>query len=332
MNGKPFIVAGPCSAESGVQVLEAAFALKGRADMFRAGLWKPRTSPGAFEGVGECGLAWLQDARDKTGLPVCTEVMCAAHVRLCLETGIDAVWLGARTTSNPYLVQEIADALKGSGLKVFVKNPLSPDAALWAGAVRRLSGCDVTLVHRGFTPIEGGVWRNDPRWGVPLALRAEFSGMPILCDPSHMAGNAALVPEAAQKAMDLGFDGLMVEVHPHPEVALTDAAQQLSPEGFARMLDSLTCRTPDCGTALEGLRARIDEIDSDIVRSLAERMALSRKIGEWKRVNGVQIVQPGRWDEVMKGVYAQARMLGVSECLVREIFNLIHEESVYNQK
>jgi len=332
------LIAGPCSAESREEVLSSAAALKALGvDTFRAGLWKPRTSPSSFEGAGAEGLPWLVEVRGSLGMRVATEVASPAHVRACLAAGLDLLWLGARTTANPFLVQEIADSLSGcSAVTVMVKNPVNPDLELWAGAIERLrkaSVGEIVAVHRGFSSFEKLRYRNNPLWQIPVNLRGRFPGMKILCDPSHIAGDASLVGEVAQKALDLGFDGLMVEVHPNPSEALSDAAQQLSPISFAEMIDGLSVRSSDSSDSafnekLCALRSRIDGIDDSLIALLSERMAASREIGELKKSGGVAIVQSSRWDEVLSSALELGRSRGLPEALVRDLFTLLHEASI----
>ena len=336
-----FLIAGPCSAESPQQVMETARGLTGcGVSVFRAGLWKPRTHPGCFEGVGAEGLPWLLAVREETGLPVMTEVAGAKHVEACLKAGLDALWIGARTTANPFLVQEIADALAGSDTPVYIKNPVHPDPELWAGAVERLQRAGVRrigLVLRGFTTPESGPCRNAPLWHLAVGMRTRFPELPLLVDPSHIAGERSLVPEIAQKALDLGLDGLMVEVHAHPEAALSDAAQQLSPADFRSLLGSLRARAldtdaPDYREGIEALRARIDTIDGQLLALLASRMDISREIGRYKKDHGITILQPGRWDALLEEVLAEGRRRGLPEEFVRKVFSAIHEESVRRQE
>ena len=336
-----FLIAGPCSAESPQQVMETARGLTGcGVSVFRAGLWKPRTHPGCFEGVGAEGLPWLLAVREETSLPVMTEVAGAKHVEACLKAGLDALWIGARTTANPFLVQEIADALAGSDTPVYIKNPVHPDPELWAGAVERLQRAGVRrigLVLRGFTTPESGPCRNAPLWHLAVGMRTRFPELPLLVDPSHIAGERSLVPEIAQKALDLGLDGLMVEVHAHPEAALSDAAQQLSPADFRSLLGSLRARAldtdaPDYREGIEALRARIDTIDGQLLALLASRMDISREIGRYKKDHGITILQPGRWDALLEEVLAEGRRRGLPEEFVRKVFSAIHEESVRRQE
>lgn len=335
------LIAGPCSAESREQVLEAASMVKAAgADLFRAGVWKPRTHPGCFEGVGEEALEWLVEARRQTGLDVVTEVAKAGHVELCLDAGVRNMWLGARTTINPFLVQEIADALKGSDARILLKNPVAPDTGLWVGAVERMRSAgmkDIVLVHRGFVSREKGRYRNDPMWQVLLEIRHELPGIPIICDPSHIAGDSALVPEVAQMAMDLGLDGLMIECHPDPGKALSDAAQQLSAAQLSDLLGSLVIRSADSPDEkfkadLSALRAQIDLLDASLVDALARRMDISRHIGQLKKENRISILQAERWDVVMEDVLSRAAESGLDSRLVEEVFALIHAYSVKQQQ
>ena len=335
------LIAGPCSAESREQVLEAASMVKKTgADMFRAGVWKPRTHPGCFEGVGERALEWLADVQRHFGMEVVTEVANATHVQQCLNAGIHNMWLGARTTINPFLVQEIASALEGSGARVLLKNPVAPDTGLWVGAVERMRAVgikDIILIHRGFVAREKGKYRNDPMWQVLLEIRHELPDVPIVCDPSHIAGDRALVPEIAQMAMDLGLDGLMIECHPNPEVALSDAAQQLSPSQLSDLLSSLVVRSADSAdekfrSAISALRTQIDAVDAEIIDALARRVGISRQMGQLKKENNISIVQAERWDVVLGDVLSRAAASGLDKKLVEDIFALIHADSVKQQQ
>lgn len=336
---RPYIIAGPCSAESRDMILATAHELSAlRVDAFRAGIWKPRTRPGSFEGVGVKGLEWLVEARASTGLPVGTEVACREHVEAVMDAGLDFVWIGARTTPNPFLVQEIAEALSGSRMKVWVKNPVSQDAGLWAGAVERLRSCginDIGLIFRGFSSFEKVIGRNASQWLQAVQMRSSFPDIPMLCDPSHMAGRRALVPQMACRAMNLGMEGLMVESHCHPEAALSDSAQQLTPSALAELLDSLEVREADDNEVIEQLsifRDRIDDIDEQILSLLASRMEVSREIGELKKAHSISIIQPERWEHVLAGAKTNAAMLGLSDELVEPLFSIIHDASVSEQK
>ncbi|HSV87779.1 MAG TPA: chorismate mutase, partial [Bacteroidales bacterium] len=297
----PFVISGPCSAENQKQVLETALGLAstGLVSVLRAGVWKPRTRPHSFEGKGEEALQWLIEARDATGLPVAVEVASPTHIELCLKYDIDMVWIGARTSVNPFSVQEIADALFGTELPVLVKNPVNPDIKLWIGAIERIyqAGIDqIIAVHRGFNTYDDSVFRNAPLWEIPIELKRIFPGLPIICDPSHIAGTRRLLLQVAQHAMDLDFDGLMLESHCNPELALTDADQQLTPEGLLELVNNLVLRRSGCVKGeptrqLETYRRHIDEIDRNILYFLSKRMEMVEKIGELKKENNITILQ-----------------------------------------
>lgn len=334
----PLIIAGPCSAESEEQLVATAAALKatGRVHLFRAGLWKPRSRPSSFAGEGARALEWLRRVKGETGLPVTVEVASPEHAAACLEAGIDAVWLGARTVSNPFSVDAIVSALQGADIPVMVKNPLSPDLELWVGAIERVYSAGIrkiAAIHRGFTPYDKSRYRNLPKWELAIELRSRIPSLPVICDPSHMSGKAALVPEIAQKALDMNMAGLMVEVHNDPEHALSDKDQQLDPAGFEKMMDGLLFRTSTSGNSgfinhLEELRNRIDSIDHQLIGLLASRMRISGEMGEFKCRNGVTVFQLERWLEII-----QTRTHhGISEGLDREfigrVIRIIHEESI----
>lgn len=335
------IISGPCSAESEMQVMKTAEALcTAGIDWFRAGLWKPRTRPGNFEGMGEKAIPWMQRVRDEFGMRICTEAACAKHVSICTAAGFDMLWIGARTTSDVFSVQEIAEALKGFGMPVFVKNPMSQDIGLWAGAVERLrmQGINnIGLIHRGFASFEKSAYRNLPKWKEAILMRSLFPEIPLFCDPSHIAGDARYVGEIAQKALDLGLDGLMVECHCDPGSALSDAGQQLTPDEFISLLNSLNVRSsdndsPDYRTKLSELRSIIDLCDEAIIEALARRMKVSGEIGRIKRENNVSILQPGRWDEVIEAAVLSGKDKGLEESFIRDIFNEIHKASVTTQE
>lgn len=337
---RPYIIAGPCSAETREQVLSTARGVKlAGADMFRAGLWKPRTRPGSFQGVGEQGMEWLCEVRDSLGLRVCTEVACAAHVKACLDAGIDCLWIGARTAANPFQVQEIADSLKDREVRVLIKNPVNPDIELWAGDVERFAEAgikDIMLVHRGFSPSSPLKYRNDPQWGIAVRMRSRFPQLQMLCDPSHIGGSREYVPEIAQRALDLGMDGLMTEVHCTPESALSDSSQQLCVEEFALLVKGLEFRTAESTDkalrdTLETMRSRIDILDEQIVSLLSERMKLSREIGMTKKANNISIVQTARWEEVLSNVRECAIKNSLDPGFVENIFNCIHGASINEQ-
>jgi len=337
---RPCIIAGPCSAESEEQVMAAARELSAAGvKVFRAGIWKPRTRPGCFEGVGEQGLEWLRRVKRETGMYVCTEVARGQHVRACLDAGVDMVWIGARTTTNPFLVEEIAQALKGSDVPVLVKNPINPDLDLWLGALERLNRQGIRkigVVHRGFSTFDRIKYRNAPYWQVVLEMRTRFPKLPIFCDPSHMAGDRAYVREIAQRSMDLGLDGLMVESHCSPDCALSDARQQLTPADLAELLNTLLVREsstedPVYNHTIKQLRSNIDELDSKLVRLLGERMKISRLIGQNKKANNISIIQIERWDEIMNTVYKIGAEYQMDKDFLDKVFSLIHEASAEEQ-
>ena len=329
------IIAGPCSAESReqLQLTVAHLANTPNITMIRAGVWKPRTRPGGFEGLGEPALRWMQELQAEYGIPFCCEVARPEHVDLCTRHDITTVWLGARTTANPFMVEELCEALRGSKMQVMVKNPMNPDVRLWLGAIERLQQCGVTVsaaIHRGFSMYDNRGYRNDPLWEVPMELRRLLPELPLLCDPSHIAGRADKVPAVAQAAMQLGFDGLMVEVHPTPTKALTDAQQQLTPDALSELIASLPQPTTSQPTApaLESLRDRIDELDHEMLRLLAERMDASRQIASLKRQAGMSVYQPKRWEAVLTDRMEQAEGLALDQAFVKELLEKIHGESV----
>jgi chorismate mutase len=338
--GRPLHIAGPCSAESPEQLLAAArpLAAQGHVHVFRAGIWKPRTRPGGFEGAGVVALEWLRHVREETGLPVMTEVATARHVEACLEADIDMLWIGARTTPNPFSVQEIADALRGVDIPVFVKNPVNPDLHLWTGALERLSAAGIrrlAAVHRGFNWFEHTHLRNAPMWEFPIRLMAAHPELEVVCDPSHIAGDPVHLRAVAQRAMELGMGGLMVEVHADPANAWSDARQQITPEEHEALVRDLTCRTahppPELDAHLAELRAEIDRIDERIARELGERMAVAARIGAHKRAHRVAIVQPERWEAILERLLNMAPELGLGERFVREFMDCVHRESIRKQ-
>ena len=339
-SSRPYVIAGPCSAESEEQLMRTALALKADGvEVFRAGLWKPRTRPGCFEGVGAVAVPWMQRVRKETGMRICTEVANASHVQLVADAGFDMVWIGARTTANPFLVEEIAKALESTEMAVMVKNPVSSDLELWAGAVERLRRHGVTrigLIHRGFTTSTELVYRNAPEWHIAIEMRRRYPEMPLVCDPSHMGGDRAYVKEISQKALDLGFDGLMIESHCTPDCALSDAAQQLTPQDLEGLLHALAVRLEDCDDdsyrqEMAALRARMDLLDSKLVEALASRMEISREIGRLKKQNNISILQIDRWQDVMDQVGTSAVSRGIDPDFVIRIFNEIHRASVAEQ-
>lgn len=337
-HSRPAVIAGPCSAESEEQMMFVAMALReAGVGVLRAGAWKPRTKPGGFEGYGEAALPWIVRAARSCGMLSATEVATAAHVHAAIEAGIDMLWLGARTTANPFAVQEIADTLKACGrnVPVLVKNPVSPDLELWLGAIERLSAAGMTrlaAVHRGFGAYGENYYRNAPLWRVPIELHRRVPVLPLLCDPSHIAGRREIVGEVAQEAMDMGFDGLMVEVHCCPETALSDARQQLTPQAFADMLHSLTLRSgAEAAPGMDALREEIDRIDDRLLALLAERMRVSDSIGRCKQAAGIPVVQPARYRELIDRRCAQAAEQGLNPEFVRAVLAAVHEESVARQ-
>ena len=332
---KPLLIAGPCSAESEEQVMAVASALAGKTAFFRAGLWKPRTRPGCFEGVGKEGLLWMQRVRNELSLPVATEVATAEHVELALSAGIDLLWVGARTTANPFAVQEIADALRGCDVPVFVKNPVNPDLELWIGALERLNNAGVTrlgAIHRGFSSYGEKYFRNAPQWQLPLELRRRLPQLPLVCDPSHISGKRELIMSLSQQAMDLNFDGLMIETHCNPVCALSDSRQQVTPDELAIILDRIVHRSvsTDNGEFLT-YRNRIDEIDEALMELIAKRMEISREIGELKRERGLTVFQPSRYDETMKRCAAYCERAKLDAEAMKDIFEAIHSESIRQQ-
>jgi chorismate mutase len=335
------LIAGPCSAETPEQTLAAC---QGAADagacILRAGIWKPRTRPDAFPGVGEEGLPWIVEAGRQLGLPVTVEVASARHAELALEAGVDILWIGARSTVSPFTVQEIADALRGTDVPVLVKNPVNPDLELWIGALERLwlSGIRrMGAIFRGFSVYKPGVYRNAPMWELPIELHRRFPSLDILCDPSHICGRRDLIPEIAQHALDLDFNGLMIETHPRPEEAWSDAAQQLSPRALLDVLHGLhrrrsTVDDPEFLANLEALRYDIDQLDEEIIRLMGQRMEVSREIGLFKRLKDVTILQLNRWQTIYDSRILRTMHAGLSEAFAREFIQAIHNESIRQQE
>lgn len=331
------VIAGPCSAESQEQVLETAAGLAAFGiHVFRAGIWKPRTHPGSFEGVGTPGLKWLQQVKRDYGMKVATEVAGEKHVFECIKYGVDMVWLGARTTANPFLVQEIADALSDTDIPVLVKNPVNPDLDLWIGALERLNRAGVKklgVIHRGFSSSEKMAYRNDPLWKIAIELRTRYPELPFFADPSHMGGSRDYLQEISQRAMDLGLDGLMIESHCNPSAALSDASQQLTPKALQQMLESSVVRDNDSDSreyreGIDQLRAQIDIIDENLLYAFNTRMGVSRKIGQYKKDHNIAILQTSRWDSILEKMKEKARQSGLSEEFIETVFTAIHEESV----
>lgn len=334
----PFLIAGPCSAESEEQLIATAKELKkiGKVSAYRAGIWKPRTRPGMFEGVGQEGLKWMQNVKKETGLKVATEVANVEHVEACLKHDIDILWIGARSSANPFTVQSIADALRGSGTIVFVKNPVNPDLQLWIGALERINRAGIKrigAIHRGFSPFRKTVFRNDPTWSIPLDLKTQCPDLPIICDPSHITGSRDLIGFMAQKALDLDMDGLMIESHINPEEALSDAAQQLTPRDLDKIIFDLVLREPvsnnhEFKTHLDKLRAEIDQLDEEIIQQLSARMKIAKKIGEYKRENDVTIFQMSRWEQLLEARIAVGTAMGLSEQFMKGMLQHVHQESI----
>ena len=338
---RPSVVAGPCSAETEEQIMETARGLRESGiNVFRAGIWKPRTHPGCFEGIGVPGLKWLQKAKKEYGLKVATEVANEKHVYECLKHGVDMVWIGARTTANPFLVQEIADALSGTDIPVLVKNPVNPDLDLWIGALERLNRAGIRklgVIHRGFSTFDKIRYRNEPHWEIAIELRSRYPELPFFTDPSHMGGSRDYILEISQRSLDLGFEGLMIESHCNPSVALSDAKQQLTPAEFKELLhNQIEVRDSDSDSKewrenIDQLRAKIDVIDENLLYNLGSRMKISRQIGEYKKNNNIAILQTSRWDAILAKVVEKGREHGLTEKFVKEFFNAIHEASVETQ-
>ena len=330
---RPVVIAGPCSAETREQVLETAEKLAANGvKIFRAGIWKPRTKPGGFEGVGVPGLAWLREVKEKYGMLTATEVATPAHVFEALKAGVDVLWIGARTVTNPFAMQELADALRGTDLPVLVKNPVNPDLELWIGAIQRLWNAglrNIGVIHRGFSSYDKKIYRNAPLWHIPIELRRRFPEMTILCDPSHIGGKRELVAPLAQQAMDLNFDGLIIESHCDPDHALSDAAQQLTPEVLDYTLNMLVIRDNVQTTEnISVLRKEIDELDTQLLQLLAKRMGISREIGTYKKEHNMPILQSNRYDEILKSRRERGEQLDLDGEFVNKIMTAIHEESV----
>ena len=337
LTGEPLIIAGPCSAETEQQTLDTARALSAiGVKVFRAGVWKPRTMPGGFEGVGDQGLRWLQRVHDETGMAVATEVATVEHVRAAMDAGINILWVGARTSANPFAMQDIADALQSHDeVTVLVKNPINPDLDLWIGALQRLANAGIKrlgAVHRGFGTTGTHIYRNDPQWHIPFELRRHAPGMTILCDPSHIGGKRSFVEPLSQLALDMGFDGLMIESHCDPDQALSDSAQQVTPEELKTILGKLVVRS---GVPIEDelslFRQQIDDCDHELLAVLARRMSVSREIGRFKKAHNLRVVQPARYQEVIKARLDEGQSLGLDEEFTQRVMQAIHEESVRQQ-
>ena len=330
---RPLVIAGPCSAESREQVLKTAMGLSAQGiKIFRAGVWKPRTKPGGFEGVGAVAIPWLKEIKERTGMLLATEVATPAHVLEVVKGGVDLVWIGARTVTNPFAMQELADSLKGADIPVLVKNPVNPDIELWIGALERLYNAGIRnlgVIHRGFSSYEKKLYRNVPLWSIPIELRRRFPNLTIFCDPSHMGGCRELIAPLSQQSMDLSFNGLIIESHCCPDSALSDAAQQVTPDALGFILKHLVIRENAAVTEdLESWRANIDELDEELLTLLAKRMAVSRKIGNYKKEHGMPVLQSGRYNQLLSNRSKVGNKLELSEDFVNHIMKTIHEESV----
>lgn len=335
-NKRPIVIAGPCSAETEQQVMDTATQLaKKGIKIFRAGIWKPRTKPGGFEGVGTVGLPWMQRVQQELGMLVSTEVATPKHVEAALEAGIDILWVGARTVANPFAMQELADSLRGVDIPVLVKNPVNPDLELWIGGLERINGAGIKrlgVIHRGFSSYDKRIYRNLPMWHIPIELRRRIPALPIFGDPSHIGGARELIAPLSQQAMDLGFDGLIIESHCTPDAAWSDAKQQVTPDVLDFILDKLVIRNVTQSTeSLDALRRQIDEVDNSLIELLAKRMRISREIGQYKREHGMTVVQTGRYSEILDKRGAQGVLCGMAADFMKHIFEAIHEESVRQQ-
>ena len=337
----PLVIAGPCSAETEEQVLKIAHQLKDTdATVLRAGIWKPRTRPGNFEGVGALGLKWLQKAKEETGMLTTTEVANPNHVELALKHDVDILWIGARTTVSPFIIQEIADALKGTDKPVLIKNPVNPDLALWLGAVERMYTADIKnlgVIHRGFSSYEKSKYRNNPEWQIAIELQNKFPDLPLILDPSHIAGRRDIIFDLCQTALDLNFDGLMVETHYDPDNAWSDAKQQITPATLVQIMKDLKIRkeiseSEDFQNKLSNLRTKIDIADNQLIELLAKRMKISEEIGHVKKSQNVAILQTKRWNEILGKMVLEGEQVGLSEEFVLKLFKAVHQESINHQQ
>jgi len=334
---RPLVIAGPCSAETEEQVMESARRLHARGiKIFRAGIWKPRTKPGGFEGIGVAGLPWLKRVQKELGMYTAVEVATAAHVRECLANGVDILWVGARTSANPFAVQEIADALEGVDIPVLVKNPVNPDLDLWIGAIERIYNAGIRrigAIHRGFSTYDKKIYRNLPQWHIPIELKRQIPNLPLICDPSHIGGKRELIAPLCQQAMDLNYDGLIIESHCNPDKAWSDAAQQVTPEVLDLILSTLVIRDMTQSTEnLTALRRQIDELDNSLLELLARRMRVSEEIGIYKKEHNMPILQSQRYDEILKNRIKQAEQMGMDGEFMKTVLVAIHEESVRHQQ
>ncbi len=335
----PAIIAGPCSAETPEQVMKIAKSLPKEVKVFRAGIWKPRTRPGGFEGVGAIGLKWLQQVKAETGMLIATEVATAEHVQLCLEHDVDILWIGARTAVNPFAIQEIADVLKGTDKVVLLKNPVNPDLSLWMGGIERLAEAGIAklgVIHRGFSTYEKTKYRNIPEWQIPLDLKLHLPNIPIFCDPSHITGNRSKIFGVSQQALDLNYDGLMIETHCDPDNAWSDAAQQVTPEQLQDIITNLKVRniTDETEEFLQNIQAhriQIDDMDSKLLDLLRKRMLISDAIGKLKKEKNVAVFQQDRWTKMLEKMQEEGKHVGFTEEFITAIYTAIHQESIYRQ-
>lgn len=343
LNNKIVMICGPCSAESRDQVLATAEGISGinkNIDIFRAGIWKPRTRPSKFQGVGSEGLKWLREVKEKYGFLLTVEVALPSHVEECLKSGIDILWIGARTVSNPFSVQEIVDSIKGVDIPILIKNPINPDISLWAGAIERFSKAGnkrIAMVHRGFYPFERSATRNIPKWEIPIELRSLFPNISVICDASHISGSRKYILPISQEALNLNMEGLMIETHIKPEMALSDAKQQLTPDQLNTLINSLIFRSISTENAefqsnLESLRNQIDSIDYQLIEMIGERMKIVENIGKYKKDNNLTILQIKRWTNILESRRELALKIGLSEKFIHTMLKLIHEESIRIQK
>lgn len=336
---EPYIIAGPCGIEDEVQLMTISEQLSHMpVDMIRGGVWKPRSKPGHFEGRGEIALEWMQTAKETFGKPLCTEVASKEQALLALKYNIDAVWIGARTSVNPFLVQEIADALKGHSIAVLIKNPINPDIELWSGAVERFQQAgieSIAAIHRGFSSYDkNSIYRNKPNWAIPIELKRRYKDLPILCDVSHICGNRHLLASVAQRALDLDFDGLMIETHPNPDAALSDAQQQITAHELKKLLDGLIIRQTSCDTVqdkIEEIRQILDTMDAEVVDLLGKRMELVQQLGQLKIENNIAIFQKERWREIIDSRSIWGKKNDLDAAFILKLFELIHDKSIKTQ-
>lgn len=341
-NNRPIIISGPCSAETEEQLLSTAqrLAATGKINMLRAGIWKPRTKPGMFEGVGAKGLPWLQQAKKITGLPTTVEVATAKQVQDALTFDVDVLWIGARTTVNPFSVQEVADALRGVDVPVLIKNPVNPDMELWIGAVERIARAgikNIGLIHRGFSSYGNTEYRNAPMWHLAIDMKLKHPEMPFINDPSHICGRRDILQDIMQKAVDLDYDGFIIESHIDPDNAWSDAKQQVTPEVLAEMLDAIIWRKEDIKSeayhaALEKLRQQINQLDDELMQILGQRMKIAELIGKYKKENNITILQTNRWNEIIERATAKGDKIGLSKDFISKYFDAVHMESINHQK